>query len=211
VWGVALLFLIVIGSIFFGIATPTEAGALGAFAALVMVTAQRRLGWNNFIKVLLDTGSLTGMVFFIIIGANLFSVFITQSGLSAYLVETIAILPVPPLLLLILILLLYVPLEMFLDVGSMLLVTLPIIFPIIAELGFNGIWFGILVVKMCEIGMITPPLGMNVYVLKGVAAHVPVGDIWRGITWFLAIDFATLAVLIAFPQIVLWLPAVMWG
>jgi len=208
-WGVLVLIVLIIGGIYSGIFTPTEAGGAGAFGAFLMALGMRRLTWARFKESLLETGHTTIMIFSIIVGVLIFVRFLALTGLPSDFSEFVLALPIPPILVLLLILLIYVFLGMFLDAIGMMMLTLPIVFPAVVALGYNPIWFGIILVKMCEICLITPPVGLNVYIVRSVAPKIPLEEIFRGIIPFLAMDILTVGVLIAFPQIVTWLPETM--
>lgn len=210
-WGVLVLIVLIIGGIYSGIFTPTEAGGAGAFGAFLMALGMRRLNWQRFKESLMETGHTTIMIFSIIVGVLIFVRFLALSGLPATFVEFVLSLPIPKFVILLLILLIYVFLGMFLDAIGMMMLTLPIVFPAVVALGYNPIWFGIILVKMCEICLITPPVGLNVYVVRGVAPKIPIEQIFRGIIPFLAMDILTVGILIAFPQIVTFLPDQMIG
>lgn len=209
VWGIILLFLLVIGGIYTGVVTPTEAGALGAFGALLIALFSRRLSWSSFKDSLLETARSTVMIFLIIVGVLIFMRFLAVSGVSRAFIEFTAGLAVPPWVILAGFLLFYVILGMFMDAIGMLTLTLPMIYPVVIGLGYSPIWFGVIAVKMCEICLITPPIGLNVYMVKGVAPDIPLEDIFRGCFYFLAMDILTLAILVAFPQISTFLPSTM--
>lgn len=210
-WGVLILIVLIIGGIYSGIFTPTEAGGAGAFGAFLMALAMRRLTWARFKESLLETGHTTIMIFSIIVGVLIFVRFLALTGLPATFSEFVLSLPIPRFLILLLILLIYVFLGMFLDAIGMMMLTLPIVFPAIVALGYNPIWFGIILVKMCEICLITPPVGLNVYIVRSVAPKIQLEEIFRGIIPFLAMDIMTVFVLIAFPKIVTFLPETMLG
>lgn len=207
VWGMLVLFVIVIGGLYLGVFAPCEAGAVGAFGAFV-ICLSRRTKLPSFIAALKDSLRLTCMVMTITIGAMIFGVFLTVSGFSSMISEWITGLTVSPYVILILILLMYIPLGMVMDAMAMLLLTIPIISPIISGLGFDMIWFGVLIVLVFEMALITPPVGMIVYVVQGVT-KVPLEEVFRGNFPFLIAMIAALALLIAFPQISLWLPGTM--
>ncbi len=209
VWGILVIFLMVIGGLYLGIFTPTEAGAAGAFGAFLIALGSRRLNWSNFKDSLLETGRSTVMIFLIIIGVLTFMRFLALSGVSRAFIEFVKGLPVPHWTVLMGFLLFYVILGMFMDAIGMMLLTLPLIFPVIVAFGYNPIWFGIIVVKMCEICLITPPIGLNVYMVRGVAPDIPLEDIFRGIVPFFFMDVLTVGILIAFPQIATFLPNTM--
>jgi tripartite ATP-independent transporter DctM subunit len=209
VWGMLGLFVLVIGGIYAGIFTPTEAGAIGAFGAFIISIVRRRLTWAIIIAVIRDTVRTTGMIFMILIGAQIFNTFLALSGIPAMIAQGIGSLPFPPLAILMIVLTVYIPLGMVMDSLPMILLTLPTIFPIIANLGFNPIWFGVLVCVMCELANISPPMGMNLYIVRGVARDVPLETIILGIVPFAIMMMVCLAILIAFPQISLFLPSLM--
>jgi tripartite ATP-independent transporter DctM subunit len=209
VWGIALLAVLVMGGIYSGIFTPTEAGAAGAAGALLIGVALRRLSRRNLWQALLDTGRTTGMVFIIIVGILIFVRFLAITRVPYDIGEFLAGLPVPAVVILIGMLLLYLVLGAFMDAIGMLLLTLPVVFPTAMALGFDPIWFGILVVIMCEIGLLTPPVGLNIYVVKGLAPHIPLEDMFRGVIPFVLTMFVVIALLVIFPQIVLFLPNLM--
>lgn len=210
-----ILFSIVMGGIYFGIFTATEAAAMGAAAALVMLlldvvrVGPRRL-LRNLTDSLSETASVTSFIFMILVGASIFTFFLVSAGVPSRFTAWVIALEVPPLMIVALLLLIMVPLGMFLDPVSIMLIVLPLAYPVVDELGFSGIWFGILVVKTIEIGLITPPVGINAYIISG-ASGVSVEDAFRGILYFLPADIITTMLLFAFPAIVLWLPNLMAG
>lgn len=200
--------LIIFSAMYFGWATPTEAGALGAFVVFVMALARgmRRQGLRDS---LLETAKLTVMIFSIIWGVMVFVRFLGFAGLPEAFAKWVVALDVPPLVILICVLLFYTVLGMFMDAIGMLLLTLPVVYPAMMALGYDPIWFGIIVVKMAEICLITPPIGLNCFVVNGVRPDIPLGDVFRGIAPFFVADVITIAVFIAFPEIILWLPQTM--
>lgn len=209
IWGMLALFILVIGGLYMGLFAPSEAGAVGAFGAFLIALSRGRLKKGILIGALIDSFRTTCFALTILIGAMIFSVFLTLSGLPAVLTNWITGLNLPPILVLILILLLYVPLGMVMDCMPMILLTLPIVFPVIVSLGFDPIWFGVLLVVMGEMGLLTPPVGMNVFVVQGVSGGVPLYEIFRGIVPFVFVMAACVAILVAFPQISLFLPGLM--
>ena len=206
----------VVGVIFWamytGKATPTEAGALGAFIVLC-VAVFHGMKWDNLEDALLETAKLTVMIFALIWGVLIFVRFLGYSGLPAEFAEWIIGLReehgLPPVVIMILILCGYAILGMFMDAIGMLLLTLPVVYPAVMELGYSPIWFGIIVVKMCEVCLITPPVGLNCYVVAAVRPDIPLGDVFRGIGPFFAADIATVGVFLAFPELITWLPSLM--
>ena len=206
-WPVLLIMAGIFGGLFSGIFTPTEAGAVGAFLACVVAVGKRSMTWERFRNAILETVLTTAALMVIAIGANLLTRFLALSGAGDFLSATIIGVSPDPLVLLLGIVLVYVILGMFLEpIGAMLL-TLPIVLPIVGDAGFSLLWFGVVLTKLLEIGMITPPIGMNVFVIKGVVRdQVSTTAIFKGIGWFLVMDFVVLALLIAFPAIILYLP-----
>jgi len=211
VWGVIVLGGIVMGGIYSGIFTPSEAGGIGAFGALLIALGTRKLNWSNFKDSLVETTRTTGMIFLIAVGAAIFVGFLAVSRIPFVFAEFVAGLDMPRLVVLAGFALIYIILGMLLDPLGLLLLTIPIIYPAALALGYDPIWFGVIIIKFLEIGLITPPVGLNVYVVKGVAPDVPLEDIFRGIGWFFVVELFTLALLIAFPVIALWLPNQMMG
>jgi tripartite ATP-independent transporter DctM subunit len=207
VWGIGLLFILVIGGLYIGVFTPTEAGAAGASGAFAIALSSMRLSWGNLFESLLETARATVMIFMIIIGVLIFMRFLALSGVSRAFIEAVQGLPVPRWVILSAFLAFYVVLGMFMDAIGMLTLTLPLMFPIIVGLGYHPIWFGIIAVKMCEICLITPPIGLNVYMVRGVAPDIPLEDMFKGVIPFLAMDILTLVILVIFPQIALFLPS----
>ena len=207
IWGMVALILLVMGSMYSGIATPTEAAGVGAMGALLM--ALPRITRHDFWGAMAETSRTTAMIFAIIAGVLIYVHFLGFTGMPAAVADRIVHLGAPPMVILIGILLLYLVLGMFLDGIGMILLTVPIILPTIKQLGIDPIVFGVLVVRMVEIGLITPPVGLNVYILKGVAPGVSMGDMFRGCGWFVFTDIINVAILLAFPQIILLIPHTM--
>jgi len=208
-YGAVLIFGVVMGGIYTGIFTPTEAGAFGAGVALILLLVKSKSRFYSLREGLTETAKVTCMFFTIVICAHFFTLGLTVSGIPRALVTYLTSLNMHPNVILVMLLLVYLPLGMFLDTVSLLFLTLPILFPVVKSLGFSGIWFGILVTKLIEVSLITPPLGLNVYVIKGILPEVEIGTIFRGCIPFLIMDILTLAVLFFFPQITLWLPSTM--
>ncbi|MEE9568797.1 MAG: TRAP transporter large permease [Candidatus Binatia bacterium] len=212
VWGIAVLALVVMGSIYTGAATPTEAGAFGAFGAFLLMIFKGKFSRKRLGESLFETASSTTMLFTIIIGAFVFSRFLAITYIGPQLADFLLSSGLSRYLVLAGFLLLYVFLGMFMDPAAMMAITLPIVFPIVEEMGFSGIWFGVLVIKTCEIGNITPPVGLNVYTVHASAkGKVRLEEVFQGILPFFVMDVLTLALLVAFPQISLWLPDTMLG
>jgi len=207
VWGMLLLFILVIGGLYVGIFAPSEAGAIGSFGAFV-IALFRRTHTKMVMTALKDSLRLTCMTMTILIGAMIFSNFVTISGVPTMFAAWVTGLPISPYAILLFILFIYIPLGMVLDAMSMVLLTIPTIFPIIKVLGFDPIWFGVLLVLIVEMALITPPVGMIVYVVHGVT-KVPLQDVFLGNLPFLLAMFVALALLLLFPQISLFLPTSM--
>lgn len=212
VWGILLLIALVLGGIYSGFVTATEAAALGAIGALVLMAVAKQLTWANFRDAVLETARTTAMIFLLLIGASTFTGFMAISGLPQALAQTIIDAELSVGMVLLIVCVVFVALGCFLDSISMMLLTLPVLLPVLNAMEVNLIWFGILIVKLVEIGCITPPFGITVYVVKGVVGRsVPLEDIFRGVWWFLAMEIVTLAILFLFPSITLFLPSLMLG
>jgi tripartite ATP-independent transporter DctM subunit len=210
IWGVLAVFALVIGGIYGGIFTPVEAGGVGAFTTFCIALFRRKMSWASFKEAMLGMGRIFAMIFMIFIGAMIFNTFLTISGLPALLSNVISGLQLPRYIILILILLLYIPLGMLLEPMSMLVLTLPILLPTLDALQFDLIWIGILMVLMMEVGLITPPVGLNCFAIKGIVSQdVPLETIFRGVFPFVIIHLVGVALIVAFPQIALFLSAVM--
>jgi C4-dicarboxylate transporter, DctM subunit len=208
-WGIVLIVFVIIGGIFSGFFTPTEAGAVGAFVTFVAVIVLKKAGWRKILDTLVDSAGISVMILFILVGGVLFGNMISLSRLPVMLSQWVVSLSMPPILVLISIMVVYFILGCFLDSLSIMIITLPIIYPIILKLGFDPIWFGVLQVQNMEIAAVTPPYGMNLFILKGILKDVPMSDIFIGSMWFVLPMIATMAIYIAFPQLATWLPNLM--
>ena len=208
VWHALLLFLIVFGGIYGGVFTPTEAGGIGAFGALVITALVGQLNFKTLRESLMDATKVTGMVMLLIIGAYILMKFMAVSRLPFALSEVVAQLGLPTPAVFAAIVLLYLILGMFLDIFSAVIVTIPVIYPLVLSLGFDPIWFGVIVVIVCEVGLITPPVGMDVFQVSG-ATGVPTFTIFRGVWPFVVAALVCIAILAIFPQIALFLPGTM--
>ena len=196
---------IIFSAMYAGWATPTEAGALGAFVVMC-IALYRGMRWPALKSALLETAKLTVMIFALIWGVLIFVRFLGFAGLPEAFATWLVNLPLPAVVTMIFILLGYAVLGMFMDAIGMLLLTLPVVYPAVVALGYDPIWFGIIVVKMCEVCLITPPVGLNCYVVAAVRPDIPLGEVFRGILPFFLADVATVGLFLAFPEIVLWLP-----
>ena len=210
VWQVLTLFALVIGGIYAGWFSPTEAAAVGAVGAFALAALAGRLSLAVLRESMRETAALTGMIFFILVGAGLFNNFLETTGLPRQLVMLIEASPLTPTTVLILILLFYLVLGCFMDAMSMILLTVPLLAPVAVGLDINLILFGILVVTVAEVGLITPPVGMNLFVVQGTVKDLKLARIVRGITPFILADILRLALLLAFPALALWLPGQMF-
>jgi C4-dicarboxylate transporter, DctM subunit len=209
VWGTATLFLLVIGGLYLGVFSPTEAASIGAVGALLLGILNGKFSWQLLVNSLMETVKTTAMIFTILIGAIMFNNFLILASVPTLISGWITGLPLGHLAIFIVILIMYFVLGCLLDSLAMVLLTIPIVFPIIKELGFDSVWFGIVVVMVVELGLITPPIGMNVFVIKGIAKDVPLESIFRGVMPFVVAQLVLIAILVAFPQIALWLPSTM--
>ncbi|MFC1820857.1 TRAP transporter large permease [Thermodesulfobacteriota bacterium] len=207
---VALIIFVLTGLII-GWFTPTEAGAVGAFGAIILTTLRKRLNWEGFKTAILDTLKVSGMIYGILIGAFIFNYLVAISTIPYVLSEFIGSLPLSPLAILVVVLVLYFFLGCFLDVAAMTVLTIPIFFPLVMDLGFNAVWFGIIFVRMAEIAMITPPIGMNTFVIAGVVKDmgIPLQTVFKGVIPFVFADFCHITLLILFPSLSLFLVGVM--
>lgn len=210
VWPLLALILGIIGGLYSGLVTPTEAGAFGAFLSFVIGLLQGRLDRKVIWDSVVEAVTATSRIFFVAVGAVLLTKLMALSGLPTGLSRLIGVWALDPLLLVVAASLIYIVLGMFLDPLGVLLITLPILLPMFEGLSLDLVWLGVLVVKYLEIGLLTPPVGFNVYVIKSVVGDaVPLETIFRGVLWFLGCELIVVALLIAFPEISLWLPNTM--
>lgn len=209
IWPVVLLFFTVIGGIYLGWFTPTEAAAVGAVGAFVLALASGKLTRLALRESVVETAALTGMIFFILIGAALFNFFLENTGLPQFLIGLIDATGLGPLGVMALILVFYLILGCFMDSMSMILLTVPLLAPVALQLGYDLIWFGIVVVTVAEIGLITPPVGMNLFVVQAATNGVSSATVVRGILPFIFADVVRLVLLLLFPVMALWLPGAM--
>ena len=207
-WPMLALFLLVIGGIYGGIFTPTEAGAVGAFGAIVITLASRRLTTKNLLDSLRETAVTTAMVMLLFIGAFLFMRFLAISKLPFLLGGLVAGLTLSKYVILAAIIVLYIILGMFLDIMSAIMLTVPILYPAIIAMGFNPIWYGVIMVLVMEMGLVTPPVGLTVFALAGVT-DVPTGTVFRGILPFVVAMIVCVVLLTVFPEIALFIPSLM--
>ncbi len=206
VWPILLVIVFVMGGILIGLCTPTEAGALGAVLAFIIACIQRKMNWKVFKNILLSGGSMIGMIYMVISAAMVMKQMLALSGLPFMLSDAVLGLNVPNLLLMVMILIVYIILGMFFDCTAMILLTVGIFLPIIEGCGYSALWFGVIMVRMGDIGGLTPPMGMTAFFLKGLAKE-PLAEVFKGIGPFLLADFVGLALLLLFPAIAEWFPA----
>jgi C4-dicarboxylate transporter DctM subunit len=209
VWATSVLFLFVIGGIYGGLFTPTEAAGMGAAGAFIIGIVRRRLGRKEIVLSLLEATRTTAAVFTVLIGALLFGYFLTITQVPQKATEFLVGLGIGRYGVLALIMLMYLVLGTLMDALAMIILTVPIVFPVIMALGFDPIWFGILIVMVAELGLIHPPVGMNIFVIKSVVDDVKISTIFYGVLPFLITDLLRLLILIAFPILALWLPSQM--
>ncbi len=205
---VFILITVVLGGIYMGVTTPTEAGALGAFGAFILCMAQKQLTIRNFMDALLSTVKTTSFIMLIIAAASIVSYVIQYLRLPEVLTNCVVGLPLPSYLIIVLFYMLYIFIGMFVDPVSMMVMTVPTILPAVLELGYDPIWFGVVITLTCEIGLITPPVGLNLYILQGVSQY-PLEEISKAVMPYLFALLLSLAVLTAFPVLSLWLPGLM--
>ena len=210
IWGVLLLFTVVMGGIYLGIFTPTEAAGIGAGGAFLIALFRKQLTVFKSYEVLADTARTSTMLFAVIIGALIFSDFINRAGLPDWLLSVVQSMDVSPMMVILVILGIYILLGMVFESLSMLLLTVPVFYPLVSSLGFDLVWFGIVVVVVTEISLITPPVGMNVFVLSAVLPDVKAGTIFRGVTPFWCADILRLLIIVFFVQLTLFLPELLY-
>ena len=206
-WAMLLLFALVMGGIYFGWFTPTEAAGIGAFGAFLFVLIKGKLNSRTFFNALLETGRTTAMIFLIIIGAMIFSSFLGLAQIPMALADFIAGLEVNRYVVLAGIVFVFVLLGCVMDCYAIMLLTVPILYPVVLALQFDPIWFGVLMVIVLEIGLITPPVGLNVFVLKAAAPNVPMGTIFRGIWPFMMAGLVAIIIITIFPALATYIPS----
>jgi tripartite ATP-independent transporter DctM subunit len=208
-WSILTLFFIVIGGLYTGWFTPTEAAGVGAFGALVITLVKRRLTWSNLTDSLAQTTRTTAMVFLILIGAHIFGYFLTLSEIPEQLSILATEAGLNRYVILSIIILMYIVLGCFMEGLAIMVLTIPIIYPLVLEMGFDPIWFGVMITLVMEMSLITPPVGINVFIISGISKDVPMYTIFRGILPFWFAILACIIILMIFPQIALFLPNTM--
>ena len=206
---VVIIFIVVMGGLYIGWFTPTEAGAVGAFATLAVALIRRKLDWSGFVNSLTDSVRISAMIMFLVAAAGIYGRFLAVTGLPGGLARWAVELPLPPVAILAVVMLIYLILGCFIDALALILLTVPIFYPVAVQLGFDPIWFGVIIVLALGMGCITPPVGANVYVVAGVDRETPVMEIFRGIWPYLFAIILCVVILTAFPQIALFLPSLL--
>ena len=206
VWAVVALFFLIIGGISFGIFTPTEGGGIGAFGALSFAVARKKISWRTFFYSLAEAAETSAMIFTIAFGALILNNFVNIAEMPNAIIDFIKTLAISPMSVILVILLIYILLGTIIEGLAMIFLTVPIFVPLVDAMGFDLIWFGIVMVMVVEISLITPPIGLNVFVIKSIMPSVPLASIFRGIAPFFAVDILRLALVVFIPSIALWLP-----
>lgn len=209
VWPIVALFVLVLGGIYLGVFTPTEAAGIGAAGAFLFVLLRRRLSVTGLIDILAESARTSAMMIALLFGATLFNNFLDMMGFARALADWFDAINLTPMVALLMMMAIYLVLGLFLESLSMMLLTIPIFFPIVQILGIDPVWFGILVVVAIEISLITPPVGLNVFILKIMVRNISLATIFRGIVPFFIADLVRLGILLAFPGLVLFLPRMM--
>lgn len=209
VWAALLIIVSVLGSIYFGIATPTEASGVGALSAIIVASAYRELTFSMGIEIVRSTIVTTGMILLIMISALLFGYITTRLMIPQKLILWVSHLEQSKWVLLLMVMIFLVVIGMFLDIISIILIATPIVLPVITALGFDPIWFGVIMIIACEMAVITPPVGLNLYVIKGIAPELSLNSIIRGAIPFVMVEALAIVILVLFPAIALWLPSLM--
>ena len=209
IWGVVLLVIVVLGGIYGGFFTATEGAGFGAAGAFLFALARRRLTWSILLQVLVESARTTAMLFTLLIAATIFANFINFTTLPGDLMKWITHQGLSPTMIIVAMMAIYVLLGTVMEELTMVLLTIPLFFPIVTQLGFDPVWFGVLIVMIVQIGLISPPVGMNLFVLNALLPGVGLGQIFRGCWPFVAMMILVLGLLIAFPQLSLWLPSLM--
>lgn len=210
VWGTLLLFVLVIGGMYIGAFTATEAAGIGAAGAFIIALSRKSINWRTLYEVLTETAHTSASLFFVVIGALIFSNFITRAEFPDYLLQFVQSYNLSPMMVIFMILGIYILLGCILESLSMMLLTVPIFYPLVQSLGFDLVWFGILVVVVTEISLLTPPVGLNVFVLSGVLKDVKTSTIFKGVTPFWIADLIRLTLLTLIPAISLFLPEILY-
>ena len=210
-WKLLLLFGLAVGGIYTGWFSPTEAAGIASFAAIVIASSLGRLSIRDFIDCLMETLRTTAMLMFIIAGAWIFAYFVVQTRLPTALVDLVQWLSLPGWAVILMILVFYIILGCVLDSVAIILVTVPVFLPVVMSFGYDTVWYGILMVVVVEVGLITPPVGLNIFVIQAQLPDVALGTVFKGILPFLVANAILIALLLLFPQIALWLPGLLFA
>jgi C4-dicarboxylate transporter DctM subunit len=202
------IFVLVMGGLFLGLFTPTEAGAVGVFCTLIVALVTGKLTLKGFMNSIIDTLKISCMVFVLVTGAIIFGRFLAVTRIPFLVADFAAALPVSPVVILAFVLIIYLIGGCFMDALGFLVLTIPIFFPLGMALGFDPIWYSIILTMVTTLGAITPPVGVNIYVVKGLAPDIGLGTIFKSVGYFLSACIVCIAILIIFPQIVLWIPGI---
>ena len=208
---ILVLFVIIIGGIYLGVFSATEAGAIGCVVAMIIALFMRRLNWERLKNAMIETGKATAMILLILIGAQMISRVITLAKLPYLLSSLIENLAVSPYMAVVVIFLIFFALGFVIDMMPLILIGVPVVHPAIVSLGFDPIWFAIMLSIVIGLGTITPPVGINLFTLKGVSRETPIGTIYKGAIPFIAVTILTLVVCFVFPKIITWLPAILYS
>jgi C4-dicarboxylate transporter DctM subunit len=207
VWELILLIIFVIGSMIIGIFTATEAGAMGAFGAFVSAAVRGKLTWAKIKEAFLESMKTSGMIYGVLVGAMIFNYFCAASNLPEHLTNWLAHFDLPPMGIMTIIIIIYIILGALMDEASIQLLTLPIFYPLVMNLGFDPIWFGVVQCKLLNIGMIAPPVGITVFIIAGLDKSVSISTVYRGVMWFIYCDLLIIAALMYWPGLITWLPS----
>jgi C4-dicarboxylate transporter, DctM subunit len=207
IWHVILLFVVTLGGIYSGWFTPTEAAAVGAFGALILGLVLRRLTFRNASSCFMETVRLVSSIIFIVMASTMFSYFVVQTGVASTISGSMQQAGMSATTVILLLCAIYIVMGCFLEGIAMILITVPITLPLILSFGFDPVWFGVMLVILIEIGLITPPLGMNLFVIRAVSPGISIAEMYRGALPFLAAPLILILMMIAWPQLALWLPS----
>jgi tripartite ATP-independent transporter DctM subunit len=210
-WQMLVLFAISVGGIYAGFFSPTEAAAVGCLAAIALGFATRRISLRDLVEALAETVRTTAVLFFIVVMAFVYAYFLVLTNLPQSLGAFVTAMELSPLAVMLVLILFYFVLGCFIDSLGMILITVPVFLPLVLGLGYDPIWFGVLVVVVVEIGLITPPVGMNLFVIRAQQPDIAITTLYRGVLPFLSAGVVLIALLIAFPEIALWLPQALFG
>lgn len=210
IWPVLALFVLVMGGIYGGFMTSTEASGIGAAGALVLAATRKGFGWAKFRLVLVESGLLSATIFAIILGAAVYTEFLNQSGIHTTLINAITGSEIPGWGVILIIIGIYILLGCVLESVALVLLTIPLFFPVVMALGYDPVWFGILLVLVTELGLITPPIGLNLFIIQAAAGNISLGTIIRGIVPFVALDVLRVLIIAFVPALSLWLPGLLF-